>query len=377
MSDSSSKLPTDDSSKFSPWEGSSSSVQQGRHWSSALIWLTASLFGLSLIWAFTSRIDQTISVRGKLQPITSIKEVESPAPGVIKNIYVSDGDYVNAGDRLLTVESKGLASKKSSLINSLALVQYQSAALQSIINNKDNLVGYSLPPIVSNSLSEDFLNKINAARNQTLQLKSQLDQLDTRIESRQQSLTLRLKIVEDLKPLFDSGGMSRNQYLQELNNVQVIKADVASLFSERSRVVGVATSQLNNLNRQELSLKSDLDAINEAIGYKTLFAPVAGKIFDVKVSNFSVVGASEPLLKIVPVDNLQAFVEIPNSDIGFIKVGQPVSVAVDSFPSGEFGYIKGTLASFGSDSLPPDNDSPQIYFPAVVKLNQQSVISGQ
>ena len=55
-------------SKFEPWEGSSVFVNQGTHWSSAFIWLTSALFGSAVIFAFTAKIDQTVSVRGSLQP---------------------------------------------------------------------------------------------------------------------------------------------------------------------------------------------------------------------------------------------------------------------------------------------------------------------
>ena len=68
--------------------------------------------------------------------------------------------------------------------------------------------------------------------------------------------------------------------------------------------------------------------------------------------------------------------EISDSDIGFVKVGLPVSVSVDSFPSGEFGYIKGTLIKLGSDALPPDPQSPQYRFPGTVSLKEQTVLSG-
>ena len=60
--------PNHDSSKFS-WVGSSVFVNQGRHWSSAFIWLSSTLFGSTLIFAFTAKIDQTVSVRGTLQPL--------------------------------------------------------------------------------------------------------------------------------------------------------------------------------------------------------------------------------------------------------------------------------------------------------------------
>ena len=48
-------------------------------------------------------------------------------------------------------------------------------------------------------------------------------------------------------------------------------------------------------------------------------------------------------MKIVPESLLVANVDIGNKDIGFVKTGLPVSVGVDSFPPGEFGYIEGVF----------------------------------
>ena len=61
------------------WEGSSAYVEQGRHWSSALIWLCSVLFGGTLVWAFTAKIDQTVTVRGRLEPSGSVRVVDSPS----------------------------------------------------------------------------------------------------------------------------------------------------------------------------------------------------------------------------------------------------------------------------------------------------------
>ena len=60
------------------WEGSSAVVEQGRHWSSALIWTFCILFGSSLIWAFTAKLDQTITVRGRLVPAGRVREETRP-----------------------------------------------------------------------------------------------------------------------------------------------------------------------------------------------------------------------------------------------------------------------------------------------------------
>ena len=92
------------------WEGSSAHVRQGRHWSSALIWIFAALFGGTLIWAFTAKLDQTVVARGRLRPSGSVREVETPTPGVVSEVFVRDGQDVNVGDSLFSVEAKGLAS---------------------------------------------------------------------------------------------------------------------------------------------------------------------------------------------------------------------------------------------------------------------------
>ena len=87
-----------------------------------------------------------------------------------------------------------------------------------------------------------------------------------------------------------------------------------------------------------------------------------------------VANTSEPVLKIVPSDNLKAKVFITNKDIGFIKTGMKVDVRLDTFPFSEFGDVKGTVESIGSDSLPADQTHPYERFPATIKLDKQNVI---
>jgi HlyD family secretion protein len=80
---------------------------------------------------------------------------------------------------------------------------------------------------------------------------------------------------------------------------------------------------------------------------------------------------SEPVMKIVPFSALQAKVEIDSSDIGFVRVGKPVEIAIDSFPSTDFGVLRGVLSGVGSDALPPDQLKQGYRFPATVALDSQ------
>jgi hemolysin D len=358
------------------WEGSSAYVNQGRHWSSAIIWLSSSLFGIGLLWAFTARIDQTISVRGRLEPSGSVREVDSPSSGVVADVLVKEGDIVKAGQPLFTVEAEGLASRRKAVLATRELLQVQAKSLKAVLVSDGDPSRFGPEPPLPVVTDPQLKAQLSTARQQSQQLRSQLEQLSVRLASRRETLRLQQRIATDLKPLYEGGGMARNQYLTQLNQVQETKAEVASLQEERTRVIGQAATQLNDVNRQLLSLSAELVQLRETIGYRTVKAPIDGKVFDAKLSRYSVVNADQTVLKLVPANRLQAKVEVGNADIGFVKVGMPATVSVDSFPSGEFGYIQGTLISLGSDALPPSQESQQYRFPATITLKQQIVESG-
>ncbi len=373
-------LPESSSPSLPPqlelWEGSSAAVEQGRHWSSALIWLSTATFAAVLLWAFTARFDQTISVRGRLEPSGSVRDVDSPSAGVVSEVFVKDGQQVKQGQPLLSVEAKGLASRRQAITTTTQLFELQALALQGVLRSGGDPRKLpplpSLPQVSNPALAAQLLT----ARQQVQQIRSQLDQLSTRLSSRRETLALQQRIASDMRPLYEGGGMARNQYLTTLNQVQESRAEVATLEEERNRVIGQAAAQLNEINRQLISLRSELVGLKETLSYRTIKAPVSGQVFDARVSRYSVVNSGQQLLKIVPLNALQARVEVSNADIGFLKSGMHVNVSVDSFPSGEFGYIQGTLESIGSDVLPPDSSNQQYRFPALVSLKQQEVESG-
>ena len=325
---------------------------------------------------FYCQIDQTVTVRGRLEPSGSVREVDSPSGGVVSKVFVKEGDIVQQGQPLFDVEAKGLASRRKALESTLSIYELQARSLKSIINSGGDPTLFEPLPTIP-VVDDPLLNiKLTTARQQSQQFRSQLQQIASRLSSRRETLRLKELIASDYKPLLDNGGISRIQYLSQLNQVQEIRAEVSTLKEESSRLIGVIAGQLTQIDRRIIQTRAELVGLKEIIGYRTVRAPIEGKVFDAKISPQTVVNGDQTVLKLVPANRLQAKVEISDSDIGFVKVGMPVNVSVDSFPSGEFGYIQGTLIKLGSDALPPDQRSPQYRFPATVSLKEQIVESG-
>ena len=363
-------------SGLQPWEGSSSAVEQGKHWSSTLIWLSAAILGTAVIWGFTAKVDQTISVRGKLEPTGSVRDVDTAASGVVSRVLVREGQRVTPGEPLIEVEAEGIRSRREAVLTSITLLEAQNNSLQQILNSGGSTASLTNPAVVPTGLDPTLQAKITTALEQTEQIKARLQQIDVKLASRRKTLALKQRIERDLRPLYATGGLARIQYLEQLNGIQEQTSEVASLQEERQGVLGSVAGQLNQNNRELTGLKAELSELRETLSYRTVRAPIAGTVFNLKASPATVVAADQVLLKIVPSNALQARVEISNSDIGFIRPGLPVTVGVDSFPAGEFGYIQGTLTSLGSDALPPDPENRMARFPAVVELKQQQVLAG-
>ena len=76
---------------------------------------------------------------------------------------------------------------------------------------------------------------------------------------------------------------------------------------------------------------------------------------------------------------------MPSNKIGFVQVpeGCPndrdacmnADISIDSFPSNDFGVLKGKVTRIGSDAFEPDpqKQRQELSFPVTVRLDQQSL----
>lgn len=250
-----------------------------------------------------------------------------------------------------------------------------------------------------------------AAQLEVSQLQQQLSQTQSQLQSAKQSLDIDDKIYNDLVPLLEEGGIQRIQVVrqeqqviqsrgevdkltqeeqrlryaisqaeQQLSNTMAVSStDLLAKISENNKQIATIDSQLNKeilANENQLSdTESKLSQTQLTLKYQELRAPVDGVVFDLAAKGRGfVANTTEPILKIVPGSGLMAEVYITNQDIGFVDEGMSVDVRVDSFPFSEFGDIKGTLATVGSDALPPDEVYPYYRFPAKIEIDNQFVV---
>ena len=362
-------------------------------WNRYIIWTLVSVAGFGITWAMFARVDETVTANGKLEPLGTTIDIKAPMGGVIKNILVDEGEFVDEGQILLELDTTAARARLE------ALLEVREKTLVDLLLSKSQL-GIAIDETSLNSnqklrlsaLKREFKSRISASMNSVKQAELRLDAVLNQLKAKQKALSLREQILSDIIPLVQAGAMARSQVLKEQQEVELIRGEVQSLLSNVERgKAGILEARDKLANTKSLSLIDFTTKVEETekqvaqltnqiretrltLSYQAIKAPKDGVVFNLQPSSAGyVVNNERPILKIVPNDNLVARVFIPNRDIGFLKVKQPVKVRVDAFPYNEFGELDGTIKSIGSDVLEPDQQFNFYRFPITVNLTSATL----
>ena len=170
------------------------------------------------------------------------------------------------------------------------------------------------------------------------------------------------------------------------NNAE-LQSQIAANNQRIAEIEANLTKTIRENEQRIADLKNSISQANLTLQYQLLKSPVDGVVFDLQVGDNSVANASEPLLKIVPEDELEARLFVTDRDIGFLQNNflskqqeeneedqkMPVDIRIDSFPYSEYGDVEGIVDWIGSDALAPTEERPFRHFPIKVKLTQQKL----
>ena len=324
-------------------------LEQSQHWGGLVIWTIAAGTTASLFWAFLGRVDQTVTAGGTLQPISGKMIVSSPSGGIVRELFVSDGEMVAKGEALMVVESEATKARLQATEKQLALFRYENQLFNLLLDQSGRFDLDALPEPPALIRSEARTRSVQLTVQET---SARLGLLKTRLESQQKTLLLKQELVNSLRPVYESGGIAKFNYLTSVDELQRLESQIAESRQQLTATTGQAARQVSTNSRQILSLEAQLTGLLEQQRNLTLKAQQPGEVFNLSVGPGSVIGSGAEVMRIVPDGGgLKAKVFLPNSQLGFIKDGMSVKLSVSSFPPGEYGYLKGKVTNIGADAL--------------------------
>ena len=80
-------------------------LRQSPNLSRAVIWIILIFTGTFLAWSYFAKIEQVVTGIGKLEPKSTVKEIQVSVNGVVEEVFIEDGEEVQEGQKLLEFDA--------------------------------------------------------------------------------------------------------------------------------------------------------------------------------------------------------------------------------------------------------------------------------
>ncbi len=295
---------------------------------------------------------QTVTASGEVRPIRYIK-LTSEVPGRIEEIYVNAGDQVTQGKPLVRVDPTQLQSSQEA----------QFAAAQASLNDIQS----------ARQAVESAQQSLVVAEASVSSARQQLVALQTAVDRAQVDLNTAQRELKRASDLIEAGVTSRSDYDATHDRFDQAKIALqtakANLESQRIAVkeaqerangqkiavqearTGIKTSEMR-ANQQQALLRGQSSQRSKA----TQLSPLNGVVADIptRVGEYAVAGLSTtPLMTIADMSTINVEVNVDETEISNVEVGQQAKVKVDALGDKEINAVvtqKNPLAVSKSDT---------------------------
>ena len=271
---------------------------------------------------------------GKFQQSTNDAYVQADAvtvspkiSGYVDKVFVADNQAVKAGEPLLRIDPRDYDAQAAQSRAQIDVAKANAAGVQAQISEQQAAIVRARADLAAARTAAAFAHS-EAARYQ---------------------------------PLAASGAETRERLSQLRNDAVQADAKVAAAGAalvSAERRVGTLLAQVKQALAQGEGARAQLAAANTNVGATLIRAAIDGRVGNKTVRQGQFVQAATRLMTLVPVRDLYIDANFKETQLGLVRVGQPVSVRVDALPGVE---IPGRVASVSPGTgaqfsvLPPQN----------------------
>ena len=296
---------------------------------------------------------QTVTASGEVRPIRYIK-LTSEVPGRIEEIYVNAGDQVGVGKPLVRIDPTQLQSNQEA----------QWAAAQASMNDVQsarNAVSSAQQSLVVAESS------VSSARQQLVAVQTSVDRSLVDLNTAQRELKRYTELIEAGVASRFEYDAAKDRYEQAKIAVETARANLESQKIAVKEAVERANQQRIAVHDARTGIKSSemrasqqqalLRGQSSQRSKATQLSPLNGVVADIptRVGEFAVAGLSTtPLMTIADMSTINVEVNVDETEISNVEVGQQVKVKVDALGDKEIQAVvtqKNPLAVSKSDTL--------------------------
>lgn len=307
-----------------------------------VVWLLICTVILLIAFLLRAPYARKETVSGYLTPALGTARIHAPQPGVIAAVHVADGDEVEPGQVLFSIDTAQIAANGQDV----------NAAVLNALNDQKA------------RLEQQISAEAQRASTERLRLESliagthgEIDHLALQIASQKERIGIAERNLANGEMLKSQGFVSdadndrrraelleQKQALSSLSQQQ--SARQSQLNEQRFALAQVptnATERIRVLQGESSSLEQRSAEVGGRGAY-VILSPIRGRLSGLQAKVGQSADIRVLLATIVPPNAaLQAELFVPTRAVGFVKSGQSVRILYDAFPYQNFGTYGGQV----------------------------------
>ena len=306
----------------------------------------------------------------------SIYSVSFRIPGTVAKVLVHDNQLVESGQALVTLDptdyevaykqaQANLENLKARWASAQIAVPLESDQTRARVDESKAGIG-TLEKNV-----DEAREQLRRLQEETKSLKALLDKATwdrDRFNKLYQQQAISRQQYDEAQTQYEvafsrhQGSLAAQQALQ--NTIaglgeQIKRAQAQVVFAETGRQGVKIKKQQLEAAKAELSLaEARLEQARLQLSYTRILSPARGQITKKSVEAGNMVQAGQPLMALVPLENLWVVANYKETQLTRVKPGQEVTIKADTFPGKKIkGRVESLMAGTGSafSLFPPEN----------------------
>lgn len=349
-----------------------------------MFWTLITLIVLTAIWLIFGKVDVVVSARGKIIPDGETKIIQPLETGVIKKILVKEGDFVRKGQTLIAIDPSTTQPQLSSLKANLEYTNLERKRLEAASKGKTFNTDRTED---AQTQKELYQSSVSDLRNQLQAKTAEIKGLNEEVRNYQKQLSINLAKERRMNEVLDI--IARNdldKIRQENSDFHSKIQDLRQQIAQKQKEADYIRSNFKTLNFKDLAdrdkkaneLQANIKEIEFRKSQQNIVSPVDGYVNTLLVHTAGgVVTPAEKLVSVVPLNApIVVKATVMNKDIGFIRVGMPVLIKIDTFDFQKYGMINGVVKKVSKDSI-EDQKQGLIYDVYIKPLNHTLMVEGR
>ena len=315
-----------------------------------------------LLWSYFAKLEQISRANGQVIAVSKKQAIQSANDGVVKDIYVKEGQLVKKGEVIARLELSEFKADVEAIKANIAATEAHISRLKAEVFKKD---------LVFTPLSLEYPEFVSSQKEL---FKRKQDALNDEIKVLQSALKLARDELNLNLPLVEKGDIGATELIRLKRQVAELEGEI---INKRNKYLQESQSELTKYEQELSTLKQEFTDKSVTLERAEIYASVDAIVNNILITTKGAkLRAGDILMELVPTDDLVIEAKLKPSEISFIKIGQKALVKLDAYDFSLYGSFDGEVKHISSDTiLEKTAKGDEYFFRVLVSLNGKEVFS--